>query len=244
MPADSLNITTPDSGNSLHINELNRQSISLPNNNKLVVKPNKKSETTLITSTTDTIKVQSDSLQTDTVQGEVIKEEPLIRTFDLYPVLRESSDSAVVNTFDPGLKKLFSTGVSDYTGEMALVKYKGQEKGWLSGIIVLIVAILIFIRIYFQKYLSTILSSFLNIQVAEKLMREKNVIIRRVFFLLNLLFLLCCSLYIFLCLQYFKIQLPIHNNLLIFLCITGVLLLFLLVRLALQNAVGIIFEST
>lgn len=237
MPSDSLKISQPDTGFIKVVTDTHRQSILKPANNK-VVKDSKNSAKTLLVT-------QPDSIQTDSSKiNLVVKEEPVPNAFELYPILKQSNDSAVVNLPDASLKKLFSSALSNYTGDKALTKRMSNDKGWISGIILLIVLILVITRLYFQKYLSPIFASVFNIQVAEKLLREKSVLVRRVFFLLNLVFLLSSSLFIYLCILHFNIQIPIQNKFLVFLSITGLLFLFLVIRLVLQNTVGIIFEST
>jgi hypothetical protein len=239
MPADSLKIVQPDTIRKQYILFSNPSNTFGQSNKHVVISQS------IANNQTGNNLLISDTTVADTIPPkDTIKEAPLLKVFDLYPSLRESQDSAYVKYQSPKLVKLFTTAKTTYTGELGLGRNAGQEKGWVLGVTLTIVAILIFIRIYFQKYLSPIFKSMVNLHTSEKLMREKNVLIRRVFVLTNLIFLLSTSMFIFLCIQYFEIGLPIKSNFLIFILITVSLFLFLTIRLALQNAVGKLFEAT
>lgn len=164
------------------------------------------------------------------------------KPFSLYRSIAEK-DSSTVEVETGNLYDNYTDSAIVYTGPQVLNKHKTVQKEWVLGITVFSALLFIILRIYFQKYLSGVVSSIVNIQIAEKLIREKNVIIRRVFALLNLNFAISSSLFIYLLLSKFNIELPIENTFLNFSFIFLCLATFLMVRYILILSVGSIFDS-
>lgn len=177
---------------------------------------------------------------TDTIVEKKIKTE-LYKPFTLYRSTAEK-DSSVV---DLKSGAIFQSGADTiiYTGPKPLSTHKSEQKEWVFGITILSSVLFIVLRIYFQKYLSSVVTSAINIQIAEKLMREKNVIIRRVFALLNLNFAISSSLFIYLILSKFNIDISIDNSLIRFLIILFILAVFLFIRFLIILSIGGIFNS-
>jgi hypothetical protein len=246
MQVDSLNIAKPDTLHSIGI--VHQAKSDTTQNSKLLIKQKTEGTSLKKASSISASKVKlisADTVNKDTLSiTQVIETQAKTTLFNLYPALKESSDSAVVKVSDNNLRNLFSTSISRYTEALPIKTREGHENAWVLGLALSAIAILIIIRISFQKYLSPILSSLINMQIAEKLMREKNVLIRRVFVLLNFIFILSISLYLFICLKYFKVPMPVKSNLLVYLIIFGTITVFLQIRLLLQSAIGYIFEST
>jgi hypothetical protein len=242
MQVDSLNIGTVKAREQTLLPDTN-QHVALP----LTIKknlPQKVSPVKVLPLPVDTIQpVASDSILIDSahVPAKVTGPEPSF--FNLFSTLQKVSDSSAVRITNPILNKRFTSGSHKFTGPEPINYQYTYQKSWVLGFAMVSLTILILMRIYFEKYLAAILSSLFNIQAAEKLMRDKNVIIRRVFVMLNFNFTLVTALYLYLLINYFKIPIPLTNQIVVFLCILGILILFLTFRLFVQNLVGYIFES-
>lgn len=117
------------------------------------------------------------------------------------------------------------------------------EKEWVFGISVFAVILIIIVRIFYQKYLSSIIASLINMQLAEKLLRERNVLNRRVNLLLNTCFVLSVSFLIYIAAERFQIDGPANNSFYKFLLINVVVVGILLARLLLTKLTGTIFDS-
>lgn len=186
--------------------------------------------------------IEQESEISDTVQViEETKEEPFV-PIELFPNLR-FKDSAIYkaksNAFSENISSKFKTEIT----EKERYTRKSAEKGWVFGISILSALLLIVVRVYFQKYLSTIISSSVNFQLADKLIREKSILVRRVFTLLNINFLISASLFIYIGLKRLDINLGFLSNLYLFLVIFGCLFLVLFIRLILMNIIAGLFES-
>jgi hypothetical protein len=164
------------------------------------------------------------------------------KPFSLYRSIAEK-DSSIVELKSETLLNSSASSAKVYTGPQKINTQKNVQKEWVLGITIFSGLLFIILRIYFQKYLSGVVTSIVNIQIAEKLIREKNVIIRRVFALLNLNFVISSSLFIYLTLKKFNIELPISNTFLNYLIIFICLATFLLIRYILIISIGSIFDS-
>lgn len=243
MQVDSLNIANPQSNEGFSVNDTTnhtssgvlKATVSKPLVAKKIIKPNQDSILAI---------VAADTASTDTIFVTAKEAEPQYSFFNLFSNLKRASDSSVVKFTNPASLKNFTSGSVTYTGPEAIALHTNHQKSWVLALAIISLSLLITIRLYFQKHLITVISSLFNIQVAEKLLREKNVLIRRVFVFLNINFALTCSLYIYLAVQHFNVSLPVNNQFLVFLLIFGIFILFLLLRLFLQYGVGFIFDSS
>ncbi|MBN2485298.1 MAG: DUF4271 domain-containing protein [Bacteroidales bacterium] len=182
---------------------------------------------------------------TDTVRA-IVQSEPnpvAAIPYTFFPSLGQYSRNSVISAPSRELKALFSTETITYSGNKPLIHEKSYDKSWVFGLTFIAISLLVIIRIYFQKYLPLIFSSAVNRQTAEKLLREKNILVRRVFIFLNLIFLLATSLFLLRGFLFFNIKLPSENNLINYMLITILLFLFLTLRLGIQQLTGYLFES-
>jgi hypothetical protein len=117
------------------------------------------------------------------------------------------------------------------------------EKGWLFGVTIFILALLVIVRLNFQRYLTTIITSAVNMQLSEKLLREKNVIVRRVFFILNVTYVLVLGLFLYRLATIYGINLSIQNSFILYLFICLSLSIVVILRIATARIIAIIFDS-
>ncbi len=237
---DSLNISPATEGTPLNtgLRDTNTNK-PLPQKNSLATqKPVRAPENKKLTKkTVNPIKIITDSIPAGKPEADTYK------PFTLYTTLSDSNSTVVYihhKVFENYIPKTLTT---EYTGPKTLSTNKSVQKEWVMGIAVFSAALFVLIRIYFQKYLSSIVTSAVNIQIAEKLMREKNVIVRRVFALLNLNFAISSSLFIYVGITKLNVNLPLNssfqNYLFILIGLSGILFFRYLIILA----VGGIFDS-
>ena len=155
-----------------------------------------------------------------------------------------SSDSSIVQLPNKKLNQ-FQPQVSlkEYTLK-DLRRERRIDNGWVLGLTLFVVLILIVVRNYFQKYLSTIITSIVKIQLSDKLLREKNVLVRRVFFLLNTSYVVIVGLYLYQLAIRTNFRFSIENNFILYLTIQSVLIGLILLRLASAKLIAFIFDAT
>jgi len=120
--------------------------------------------------------------------------------------------------------------------------YQRSQFNWTLFIGLVSVLILMGLKTYYQKFVNQVVNTLVNFQLADKMLREKNIIVRRAFFMMNLNFVLTFGLFILLLISYAQIHLTKHYFY-DYLIIVSIIILVLIVRLLLLNLTGIIFEN-
>jgi len=116
------------------------------------------------------------------------------------------------------------------------------EMTWTLFIGFVSVLLLLVLKLYYSKFLNQVISSSINFQVADKLLREKNIIIKRAFLLLNVNYLLVFSLFLLLVAELFGVT-PDNKFILNYILIAGIIAVYLIIKLIVNYVVAILFES-
>jgi hypothetical protein len=116
-----------------------------------------------------------------------------------------------------------------------------SQLNWTLLIFFVSIALILGVNSYYRKFINQVITTLVNFQLADKLLREKNVIVRRAFLMMNLNFLLVFSLFIMLLMKIFEIRFT-EKQFLNFLLILGIVMSILLVRLFLFYTVAFIFN--
>ncbi|MBA7536101.1 hypothetical protein ES705_28363 [subsurface metagenome] len=90
--------------------------------------------------------------------------------------------------------------------------------------------------------MNQVVNTLVNFQLSEKMLREKNIIVRRAFFVLNLNYILVFSLFVLLVVKVFDENIE-DNYFLNYAIITGGLIIILLARIVMLYITGIVFNS-
>jgi hypothetical protein len=112
---------------------------------------------------------------------------------------------------------------------------------WMLGIFLLLTCFFIWIRIYYGKFFSTLGSALISFQIAAKFFREKNVLQRRVSIVLDFIYLVVLSVFIFELTHQFGHVESHMSNFNLFLLFLNMVILYALVRLIVLRGTGFIF---
>lgn len=173
------------------------------------------------------------------------KAESKAEPFNLFIYLKKT-DSSLVRFQGTVLKSKDSVPTTAYSGPRIINNRTNFQKAWVLGIALIAVLVFITVRIFYQKYLVGIVNSVVNIQISEKLMREKNVIIKRVFWFMNINFLISISLFAYVFMQNMQIihsQFPGQNSFIVFVKLLVIITIVLIIRFGLIHLIGLIFDS-
>lgn len=121
--------------------------------------------------------------------------------------------------------------------------YQRSQMNWTLIVGLLSIFLLLILKAYYQKFMALIFNSLINIQLAEKMLREKNIITRRAFFILNVNYLLIFSLFVFL-LSITWYNRNVGNKINVYLIICGGVTAILLLRIIIFYLFGLLFERT
>lgn len=119
--------------------------------------------------------------------------------------------------------------------------YIRSQLNWALLVGFLSIVILISLKSNYRKFIGQVINTMVNFQLADKLFREKNILVRRAFFMLNLNFLLVFSLFIVLLMNFFEVDFT-ENQLINYLIIFGGVTGILFIRLILYYLTAFIFE--
>lgn len=116
-----------------------------------------------------------------------------------------------------------------------------ESKDWMLGVILVSLFVLGWLRMFYSKTLGRITQSVISYQVSYKLFKEKNALMRRVSFVLNVIFLLNLSLFITQLFNYYQIQ-PLNvSGSLLFSVINLVLIFVYLSKYVVYKISGFLF---
>jgi hypothetical protein len=131
--------------------------------------------------------------------------------------------------------------VTEHTLKFIPHVYLRSQLNWTLFIAFLSIVLLLGLKTYYRKFVNQVVNTLVNFQLADKLLREKNILVRRAFFMLNMNFLLIFSLFIMLLMDYFNVGFT-ENHLENYFIILGIVTAILLIRLILYYLVGFIFK--
>jgi hypothetical protein len=101
---------------------------------------------------------------------------------------------------------------------------------WFLGIFLLLTLLFIWIRIFYSKFFSTLASALISFQISAKLFREKNVLVQRVSIVLDFIYLLVMSVFIYELVEHFEITGPGMSRFNLFLLFFNIIILYTLAR--------------
>ncbi len=114
---------------------------------------------------------------------------------------------------------------------------------WIPGVLLLALVLLAWIRIFYYKYIGQIFSSVLNYSISNKLLEAKNAVLSRVNTVLNFLFVLSLSLFVFEVLSIHKIHVLEFTSFNYFLICFGFITSFYLIKTLFIKISGHIFDG-
>jgi hypothetical protein len=120
--------------------------------------------------------------------------------------------------------------------------FQRSEFNWTLVIGLFSAILLMALKAYYQKFVNQVINTLVNIQLADKMLREKNIIVRRAFFMMNLNFVLMSGLFVLLLAHYAQFRMTKHY-IYDFLIFEAGIICLLLVRIMLMLVGAIIFEK-
>ncbi len=115
---------------------------------------------------------------------------------------------------------------------------------WYLGIILFIIMLFLWIKIFYNKYFTLLFNSLLNYQISLKLLREKNVLTKRVSFTLNLIYIIVLALFILKFLDFYQIELFEFNKFELLLVLINIIIIISIARILILSIIGFLFDSS
>ncbi|MFC2086907.1 DUF4271 domain-containing protein [Bacteroidota bacterium] len=80
------------------------------------------------------------------------------------------------------------------------------------GLFLFSLILLVYVRLLYYKYLKAVFRSLFNFNLANSLFYDKNILLRRTSFVLNLVYYLNIGILLFFIIQYFELNIPVKSN--------------------------------
>ena len=106
----------------------------------------------------------------------------------------------------------------------------------------ILVLLLIWIKSFYKKYLQDIIESVFNQQLSIKILRDKNIIHKRVFTTLNIMYIVVLSTFIYQCSVVFSVSFLEDQGIFEFLKILSIVTIIILSKYLINHIVGIVFK--
>jgi len=116
------------------------------------------------------------------------------------------------------------------------------QLNWTLVIGLVSILLLLSLKKYYQKFISQVATTLVNFQMAEKMLREKNIVVRRAFFMLNLNYILILSLFLLTLTIYWEFRIS-NNYIQDYFILVGIVVVVVLLRIIIFYAAGFLFGT-
>ena len=123
------------------------------------------------------------------------------------------------------------------------LKRTGISPDWIFWTFIIIIFLFLWIRVFYRKYMGLLFGSTVSYQISSKLFNERNVLTRRVSFVLNFVYTLSLSMFIYKGLINYGFDVEETDRLSFFLVILNVIILFSIGKVILHRITGFIFDN-
>ena len=202
-----------------------------------------------------TSKTESNINQNERIVKELTREQQTVRV-DTFPYANLNWNNASTNFLIqnslsgipvPGEHEILHLGSEQkgFTRQQPIspAERNRVQEDWLTGLLLLIVLLFIAIRSFYGKVFTQLADSLTNYHISSKLYQEKNVLTKRVNLVLDTIYFVVFSVFIFEFNRHFGILNPKYNGFFLFGAILAILILYSLIRIILLHLTGFLFDS-
>jgi hypothetical protein len=112
---------------------------------------------------------------------------------------------------------------------------------WLFGIFLFLVVLFIWIRIFYSKFFGTLANAMVSFHLSAKLFEERNVLSHRVSIVLDFIYIVVFSIFIFEWIDYNQFSGPQMTGFNLFLLLINIIMIYTLLRIVVLRLVGSLF---
>lgn len=118
---------------------------------------------------------------------------------------------------------------------------KHTSTDWMLGVILFSLFVITLVKYFYKKFLSQILHSNYNYQISNRLFNERNIPVQRIYFILNIIFIINLGLFIYQALDYYSISIFDIYGFYLFLIYCGIIILIYSLKYIVYKISGIVF---
>lgn len=112
---------------------------------------------------------------------------------------------------------------------------------WLFGIFLFLVVLFIWIRVFYSKFFGALANAMVSFHLSEKLFEERNVLSHRVSIVLDFIYIVVFSIFIFEWIDYTRFSGPGMTGFNLFLLLINIIMIYTLLRVVVLRLVGSLF---
>jgi hypothetical protein len=112
---------------------------------------------------------------------------------------------------------------------------------WFLGIFLIITFLFIWIRIFYSKFFAILGNALISFQISATMFREKNALLHRVSLVLDFIYMMVISVFLFELSEYFRISIPGTSRFNLFLMFLNIIIIYSLFRNIILRLTGFLF---
>ncbi|MBN1145491.1 MAG: DUF4271 domain-containing protein [Bacteroidales bacterium] len=173
----------------------------------------------------------------------VLKEEPVSDTWNTgRNFLQDNGLSGIVKGLSNHRTETFANA-SVQPPEIQLQKRIPATHDWLLGIFLLLVVLFVWIRIFYSKFFATLGNALVSFHMSAKLLEEKNVLSQRVSTVLDFIYLIVFSVFLYELIDFKGLSISGASGIRFFLILFNLVILYALFRIIMLKFTGFLFLS-
>jgi hypothetical protein len=151
----------------------------------------------------------------------------------------ENGLSGMVGGFRNDSTRLTATNVPT-RDHMPVERFKFTDD-WLFGVFIFLIVLFVWIRIFYSKFFAALANALVSFHLSAKLFEERNVLLQRVSIVLDFIYIVVFSIFVFEWIDYHQYSGPRMSGFNLFLLLINILMIYTLLRIVVLRLVGSLF---
>lgn len=144
-----------------------------------------------------------------------------------------------------GINESKNTGINHGTrqqpGNMIPVERNNYTYDWLLGIFLFLVVLFVWIRLFYSKFFNALANALVSFQLSVKLFQERNVLLQRVSIVLDFIYVIVTSIFIFELIEFTGVAGTGMKGINLFLLLVNIIMLYAILRVMILRMTGSLF---
>jgi hypothetical protein len=137
----------------------------------------------------------------------------------------------------------FTTTSVNTSGNLPLKDRINHTGNWLLLIFMIVILLFIWIRIFYNKFFSILSNSLVSYQLSAKTFHEKNVLLKRVSFVLDIIYLIVLTVFVYECFAFFNLAPMNMVSYNLFLLLFNIIIVYTVTRSLILKLFNTLFQT-
>jgi len=157
--------------------------------------------------------------------------------------LIENGLKGIVSGINESRENSVTYGTKEQPQDMIPAGRNNTTYDWLLGIFLFLVVLFVWIRVFYSKFFATLASALVSFQLSVKLFQERNVLSHRVSIVLDFIYIIVSSVFVFELIEYSGIARTGMTGINLFLLLLNILMLYTILRVVVLRLTGSLFMA-